>query len=152
MNRLIIAILASGILTSASYQKSSGGFWTFKSTRAKANMFIPHGYSFAAFDTTQQPQPKFIVDFHTKFPKTGGKFKVVKGLALTDTEISIGTGVSQGGVLTFYSSTGGDGRQMVDVTVSADGRISLTGSGIEMVNQTNEKDFAPLDFRINFAQ
>jgi hypothetical protein len=115
-------------------------------------MFIPHGYSFAAFDTTQRPQPKFIVDFHTKFPGVGGKFKVVKGLALTDTEIAIGTGVSQGGVLTFYSSTGGNGKQMVDVTVTEDGRITLVGSGIEMANQKNAKDIAPLSFNISFTQ
>jgi hypothetical protein len=151
MKKAIFAIMALSMLTAAAYQKSSsGGSWTFKSNRYAANMFIPHSYSLAAFDTTRNPRPKFIIDFYKTFPVSGGKFTVVKG-APKEGQVGIGTGVSQGGVLTFYSSTGGDGKQVVDVTI-ANGKMTMSGAAIEMAGQTNPKDGAPLTFNISFAQ
>ena len=152
MRKVIIAIVALSILTSAAYQKAiPGGSWTFKSNHATANMFLPHGYSLAALDTTKNPQPKFIIDFHSKLPASNGKYTVVHGSPKTEDEVSIGTGISQGGAVTFYSSTGGNGKQVVNVTV-ASGRITMSGSAIEMAAQANAKDIAPLTFNISILQ
>lgn len=149
MKKLIIAIIALGMLTSATLPPASSGSWTFKSKHYTANLFKPHSYSLTAFDTTVAPRPKFIIDFHSGLPVASGKMTVVKGFPAQDDQISIATGISQGGQISFFSSTGG-GKQTVNVTVS-EGRITVSGAAIELANQNNIKDIAPVTFNITIT-
>jgi hypothetical protein len=150
MKKMMIAIAAVMLLTSAYYQKAKinpGGNWTFKTNHCLANKFIHHFYSFTAFDTTQKPEPKFIIDFFDKESVASGTFKLVAGRPTAADQVDIGVGWLNKGVLTFYSSTGGKGNETVTVTVK-DGIVTVSGAGIELANQKNKDDKSALTFNI----
>lgn len=154
MKKSIFAIAAIVLLTSAYYQKGGlipEGSWTFKSNHYRANSFMRHRESTAIFDTTQNPHPKFIVDFYGHVPSASGIYKVIQERPRAADEISIGVGIINGAGLTFYSTTGGNGKETVNVIVS-DGKMKISGTGIELANQNNPKDTAPLSFDITIEQ
>ena len=150
MKKMIIAIAAITLLTSAHYQKvgtNPGGSWTFKTNHYLANKFIHHFYSFTAFDTTQRPAPKFIIDFYQKENVTSGTFKLVGGMPTAPDQVDIGVGWLNNGVLTFYSSTGGKGNETVTVKVT-NGIVTVSGTDVELAAQKNPKDKSKLTFNI----
>jgi hypothetical protein len=150
MRKLLIAVAAITMLTSAYYQKGQvnpGGTWTFKTNHCVANKFIHHFYSFTAFDTTQKPEPKFIIDFFDKESVASGTYKLVAGKPMAADQIDIGVGFMHDGVLTFYSSTGGKVNETAKVTVK-DGVVTVSGAGIELANQKNKADKSTLTFNI----
>lgn len=152
MKHLFFAV-AFVILQSPAYSQASAtpGKWTFKTNNCKVNYVLPHRESTTVFDTTQNPHPKFIIDFYGKFPTEGGKYKVVRGAPSAPDQVSAGVGFLNGGTLTFYSTTGGIGQETVTVTVS-NGLVTMTGADIEMANQKDQKDKAPITFSISRKQ
>ena len=153
MSRIFLALLTITLFTSAYYQKSPsaiGGSWTFRSKQYSANKFLRHAESTAIFDTTQNPHPKFIIDFYDKVPAANGTFKVIQGKPKEAGEVSIGIGIIRDAVLTFYSTNGGDGKEAINVTVS-DGKINIIGRGVHLANQKDLTDNAPLSFDITFV-
>jgi hypothetical protein len=150
MKSILIAIVAILLQTSSHDQVTKvnpGGIWTFKNNQCKANKFIHHYYSFTAFDTTQAPQPKFIIDFFEEKSITSGTFKLVAGRPMAPDQVDIGVGYMHDGVLTFYSSTGGNGKETVKVTVK-NGIVTVSGTAIELANQKNTNDKSKLTFNI----
>jgi|GEM_PF-5956007 len=150
MKSILIAIVAIVLQTSSHDQVikvNPGGTWTFKNNQCKANKFIHHYYSFTAFDTTQSPQPKFIIDFFEKPPVENGTYKMVAGRPMAPDQVDIGVGYMHDGVLTFYSSTGGNGKETVNVTVK-NGIVTVSGAGIELANQKNQNDKSKLTFNV----
>jgi hypothetical protein len=154
MKKTTIAIAAIVLLTSAYYQRGGpepGGTWTFKSNHYRANSFMRHRESTAIFDTTQKPHPKFIVDFYRNAGPASGTYRVIRERPLAADEISIGVGIINGAGLTFYSTTGGNGKETVNVIVS-EGKMKISCTGIELANQNDPKDTAPLSFDITIEQ
>ena len=154
MSRIFLALLTITLFTSAYYQKSTsaiGGSWTFRSKQCSANKFLRHAESTAIFDTTQNPHPKFIIDFYDKVALASGKFKVIQGKPKEANEVSIGIGIITGAILTFYSTNGGDGKETINVTIS-DGKVNILGAGVEVANQKDPTDNAALSFDITFVK
>ena len=154
MRSLLFALLTIALLTSSYYQKAPsapGGSWTFRSKQYTANKFLRHNESTAIFDTTQNPHPKFIIDFYSKVTPASGTYKVIRGKPTAADELSIGIGIISGTGLTFYSTNGGDGKATINVSV-ADSNINIIGTGIQLANQQDSKDTAALSFDITFIQ
>jgi hypothetical protein len=150
MKSILIAIVAIVLQTASHYQEAKvnpGGTWTFKNNQCKANKFIHHFYSFTAFDTTQSPRPKFIIDFFDKESVASGTFKLVAGKPMAPDQIDIGVGWLNNGMLTFYSSTGGKRNETVTVTVK-NGIVTVSGAAIELTNQKNKADKSTVTFNI----
>ena len=154
MKRIIFAIAVITLLTSAHYQKSGltpGGSWTFRSKQYTANKFLRHRESTTIYDTTQKPRLDFIIDFHAHIPSASGKFKVIQGMPMAEDQIDIGIGIMNGTGLAAYSTNGGNGKETIDVIVS-EGKMKISGTGIELANQKDPKDTGLLSFDITIQQ
>jgi len=66
-------------------------------------------------------------------------------------EIDIGVGVMSLTGLSYYSTTGGNGKETINVTV-ADGKMNISGAGIELANQKAPSDKSTLSFDITIRQ
>jgi hypothetical protein len=154
MKKLLPAFALIFLLTSAGYKKGTtnpGGGWTLKNNHCSANKFSRHRETFVAWDTTQTPNPKFIIDFYGQIPAASGTYIVIRGQPKAANQIDIGVGLLHDSMLTFYSTTGGNGKETISVRVS-NGKLHIAGTAIELANQKNQNDKLPLTFDITEAR
>ena len=115
------------------------GIWSFKGTNDTA------GHCTAASGTLQSSISGSLIVcsfFNNVLPTTSGNYTVTQALPSATNQIEIA--LNYGG--NAYLSTGGNGsNQTVSVTLIG-GKVSLLGSGIEMVNAANYSDSASLNF------
>ena len=138
-----------------SYQ---GGSWTLGSSQYNATSCI--GAPASAMVTTSGLSAGLGTNFTMTFsftdgyPATSGTYTVLNGH--NTSPILFANFIMINATLTgavneqFYSS-GSNGSQYVTATVS-NGKISLSGSGITMLNSANASDTIPLSFNITQTQ
>jgi len=154
VKKIILAVITIVFYTCAYCRQPTlqpGGSWTFRSDHYAANKFLRHHESTTVYDTTQRYSPRFIIDFHERIPAVSGTYRVIKGQPMAADEIDIGVGVMSLTGLSYYSTTGGNGKETINVTV-ADGKMNISGAGIELANQKAPSDKSTLSFDITIRQ
>jgi len=161
MKKINFTIIILCLLVFASCKKNNPatsypyGSWTLNNTTFKVTSCAADsaGVDLAALDSlTGNPSCNLIVYFNNALPTASGTYTVAIQNSLPAAgQVSIGVGYVAPSVLNNYISTGGGGNQKVNVTVSG-GKISISGTGIEMVNIGLGTDSAALTFNITQTQ
>ena len=161
MRKLIFAITAITLFAFVSCKKSAPaisypyGSWTFNNTTFKVTScaYDSTGIDLAALDSfTDNKSCNLIVYFNQSLPAANGSYTVVpEGATPGAGQVSLSLGYVAPGVLDNYLSTGGGGNEKVNVTV-ANGKVNVSGSGIEMVNIGLGTDSNTLTFNITQTQ
>lgn len=98
------------------------------------------------------PSCNIVINFNNALPVGSGWYTVAnENVPPAAGQVSITVGYSSPGVLNNYLCTGGNGTQKVNVTVS-NGKISVSGTGIEMINIGAGTDSTALTFNITQTQ
>ena len=155
----VIVILS--MMFFASCKKSSpaisypNGSWSLNNTTFKVTSCTTDsaGIDLVALDSlTGNASCNIIVYFNGALPAVSGTYTVANQNTLPAAgQVAVGVGYAAPSVLNNYISTGGGGGQKVSVTVSG-GKISISGSGIEMVNTGLGSDSTALNFNITQTQ
>jgi len=153
MKKAALIILVSCVLVISSCTKTStnqGGTWSFKSSSYTATTF---GKTYSAVTVSSQTSlyannyNTLTISFYNGLPTNNGTFVVKPGVSLDSTN-QVAIAVNSYGVSdTLYQATGGNGSQTVSVTV-ADGKINISGSGIEVANTVTPSDSAIVSFNL----
>jgi hypothetical protein len=163
MKKNIFGWLTILVLLAPSCKKSNtnnGGRWKFRSTTFTAMGCVAQpgsgfGYTSSISAGTSTAINNIInISFSTmELPAASASYSVVGNVSPIGNQVNVnltlGSSLStgQGGI--GYHATGGNGtNQTVNVTVSATGKISVSGSNIMMVNDTLPSDSAALTFNI----
>jgi hypothetical protein len=159
MKRIIFAHLALAMLAFSSCHKSStsasypDGSWTFNSVTFPVTACIANDPTLTATDSLAgTPSCNIIIYFDSLLPVTSGTYTVVsQSIVPSANQVSIALGYVAPGVLNNYVSTGGNGTEKVSVTLS-NGKLKISGSGIEMLNTGLGTDSAAVTFNITQTQ
>ncbi len=143
MKNIIAAftILVVLLLSSCSKSTTSGNSWTFKGTTYKTATTTDAGGGYWDIASVN-PTGTMQVNFSTStLPTTSGTYTVVAhGSSLTGgNKLTIYLQTSDGYI--FYSTGGTGSPQTVSVNVS-NGKVSVSGSGIELVSNNTSTDLA----------
>jgi len=137
-----------------SYQ---GGSWTFGALPYNATSCAgtPASAILTASGTSVNGgnRPEMTFSFADGYPAASGAYTVINGhndALIPLANIVMITAAESGAVNASYYSTG-EGTQTVNVTV-ANGKISISGSGVQMANSNNISDVVPLSFTITQTQ
>ena len=157
MQKAIFGILIMGLFLITSCSKSnstSGNSWIFRTVTY--NTVTSQGV--AATLTTSNATTSNIgtfgtvtcTFFGTTLPASGNTYTVVKGVPTNNTQVAIAATTAGGTV--NYTSTGGNGtNDIVTVSVS-NGKVTVTGSGVELVNTASASDSSALTLNITQLQ
>lgn len=153
MKKTIFAIIAIGLLTITSCTKSSstnGNSWTFRTVTYNTTSCTGFTNTLSASNVTNTNTTTFgtltCTFFGTTLPANGGTYTVVSGTPINGTQVAI-TGTTAGST-NSYKSTGGNGNnQTVTINVSG-GKVSVNGSGVELVNVSAPSDSSALSVSI----
>jgi hypothetical protein len=159
MRNAIFGLLLVGMLPISSCHKgpapAPGGSWTFKGVTYSVTSCVGNDsifYLTATDSTAQGFAGSVTVAFYNVLPAATGTYTVVNGSAPSQpTQVAIIASLGSSVAGLNYQSTGGNGSQTVHVSIS-NGKISLTGSRIEMSSTTNSSDSAALSLNINQLQ
>jgi hypothetical protein len=158
MRNAIFSSLLMGLLLACSCHKgpsAPGGSWTFKGltyTATSCAGIDSIAYLTATDSTAAGMAGSVTVAFYNVLPAGNGTYTVVSGSFPTapyQVAIIATIGPSVAGL--NYQSTGGNGSQTVHVALS-NGKINVSGSGIEMSNTANASDTAALSLNITQMQ
>lgn len=155
MKKTIFAITVLALVFASSCKKSSnpGGSWTFKGTTYTTTTSIGSANTLTVSNASTSNLTSFgevVLYFNgSALPTTGGSFTVVNGSPASSTQVSIMA--STGGGTATYGSTGNGSNQTVTVSVSG-GKVSVSGSGIELVNSTTPSDSSALTLNVTQLQ
>lgn len=157
MRNTVLGIIAMSLLMITACKKTSstnlGGTWTFQTVNYTATSFAT-GYGLIT--VTNQPTAysteytTLTVNFYGGLPTqnsffTSGTFNVVKENKLDSTDqVSLDLNIAGASGNTLYRSTGSGANQTVNVSVS-NGKLTITGSGVELANVLNAADSAALN-------
>jgi len=152
MKKTIFAVIAIGLLAITSCSKSNppGNSWTFRTVTYNTTSCTGSAGSLAASNVTSNNSTTYgtltCTFYGTTLPGSGGVYTVVSTVPINSTQVSI-TATTDGSA-NNYKSTGGNGsNQTVTISVS-NGKVSVTGSGVELVNLTSLSDSAALSVNI----
>ena len=165
MRNTTFALLLMGLLLTGSCNKGqpsvSGGSWTFKGVTYVVRYCSASDPSatLTATDSVYTGVAGSVnVVFFNVLPSGNpshtiyGTYTLVKGTAPSrPDEIAIFSYIGPSQLGHMYQSTGGNGLQTVSVSVS-NGKISLTGAGVELSDTTNPSDSGALTFNITQLQ
>lgn|GEM_PF-5881018 len=149
---MMIGILAICSCTKTSTTAGPAGYWNFLSNsfQAVSCTVNPATASLTGANSqTSNPYGTFVVSFHDSLPTVGGTYTVVyAGGSPKPQQVTITVGYFTSDTSIYYGSTGGDQQsQKVIVTVNK-GKISLSGSNIEIINTTGLYDSIPMNFSL----
>jgi len=131
-----------------------GGDWIFNSNTYQATTCT--GDSAAATLTAYNTQTgsvysNIVVYFYNALPDTNGSYVVVAGNNISAADqVSVSVAYQTSSATTYYSSLGG-AKQTAKVTV-AQGKVSISGMGINIASIASPTDTIPLSFSINQTQ
>lgn len=173
MRTIIACVLVLTMLLAASCSKNNSGYpsssnsWTFKGTTYTTHVCADVGsmqFGSELFDTstTGSYGSQIMINFTPAvYPVTSGTYTVVSSnygsgnQFTTGKQIEINMFAGSSVIYNnnpYFSSTGGNGtNQTVQVTVSS-GKISVNGTGIEMINTGNPSDSSALNINITQTQ
>lgn len=168
MEKTILVFISLGLLAMASCKKDAqstnhnvtyqGGSWTFGSLPYTATSCAgaPASAMLTASGLSGSGSTTFTMTFNFTdgYPTTDGTYTVLnghnEGPVPLENLVMINARLTGAVNEQFYSS-GGNGSQKVTVTVS-NGKISLSGTGIEMLNAANASDSTGLSFDLTQTQ
>lgn len=159
MRKAITVLVSLALLTLAACKKSSpanpGGSWTFKGVTYLTTTCI--GYdSIGTLTATCTPSGSntnsgsLTLQFFNVLPTGNGKYTVV-GTGYPAYPYQVYVSGLIGTQQVAYQSTGGGGAEIVQVSYS-NGLISVSGSGIELINSNNAADSSALSLNIGQLQ
>jgi len=135
-----------------------GGSWTFGSLPYKATSCVGASSSamLTASGVSGNGSTNFTITFNFTdgYPTANGTYTVLNGHNESSVPLEnlvMINATLTGGINGQFYSSGRDGSQKVTVTVS-NGKITMSGSGIEMVNASNASDSTLLSFNITQTQ
>jgi hypothetical protein len=151
MVKITVGIIVTGLLLFASCRypdPHSAGSLTFKSKTYNIKECQSTGsIVFAIFDVSDSNAGIISCTFDSSaLPLSSGTYIAGQAPNLNHQLVVY---LNTGGTKNNYASTGGNGTEKINLTVK-DGKINLSGTGIEMVSQTTDADSAALD--LNFTQ
>jgi hypothetical protein len=148
MKRIIFGLLAAAILMISSCAQENagnpGGAWVFKSVTY--NPLSCRADSSRLISTNGANSMTLVFNNNTgSLPAANGDYTVVSTTpAPGQVQVKASVGTAQ------YISTGGNGAQSVNVTVSnLNSRITVSGSAIQLLNTTTATDSGKLTFTVN---
>lgn len=156
MVKTLTGILVISILAFASCRKGAdpGGYWTFQgSTYYVAGCDTAAGGSLIASSANANNTYTYGtigVNFYGRLPATSGTYTVVKFPPAAG-QVAITVSID-GALPIIYNSTRSNGMETVKVTTASNGFISVSGSGIEMINASGGTDSSALTFNISQTQ
>ena len=135
--------------------QSTGGSWTFKGvTYNTTSCFGSSGVLAAtnATSTNTSTYGSIVANFFSSLPTANGTYIVgANGAAAASNQVGFSLTIDGSNPIT-YTSTGGNGsNQFVTVSVSG-GKVSISGSGVELVNVNNPSDSAAVSLNITQTQ
>ena len=152
MRKTIFAVMAIGLLTITSCSKNTptGNSWIFRTVTYNTTSCTGTGATLSASSMTSNNSTSYgtltCTFFGTTLPGSGGTYTVVSTIPINSTQVAI-TGTTDG-TANNYKSTGGNGsNQTVTISVS-NGKVSVTGSGVELVNLVSPADSSALSVNI----
>ena len=156
MKKTILPILIMSLLiASCKKDSTSGGSWTFNGNTYQAASCTTDSLlaTLTAVNTvTGSPFSNISVSFYNKLPDSSATYIVAKEGNLSPGHVGISVAYQTASTTTYYGSTEGNGsNQKVNVTI-ANGRISVAGSGIEILNLGGNTDSTKLTFNITQTQ
>jgi len=162
MKRILFATLIC-LMVISSCQKNDnpvsyqGGSWTLGSSHFNATSCIASPSS-AMVSTSGLSGDgttfTMTFSFTDGYPATSGTYTVLNGHNTNPVPLAnlvMINATLTGAVNEQFYSSGSNGSQSVTVTIS-NGKISLSGSGITMLNSANASDSIPLSFNITQTQ
>jgi len=151
MRKTIFAIMAIGLLTITSCSKSpTPNSWTFRTLTYNTTTCSGSAGTLSASNLASNNSTSYgtltCTFFGTTLPSSGGTYTVVGTTPLNNTQVAITA--TTGGSANNYKSTGGNGsNQTVTISV-ANGKVTVAGSGVELINLTAPADSAALTVNI----
>jgi hypothetical protein len=134
----------------------SAGTWTFQSSTFHAGICTGASSFTGTLTAAQVSNSDFCYIsciFYNSLPTTNGSYNVVAYNA-GSVQLSPGQAYLQMVIdsdINMFTSTGGDGKEKLNVSVS-NGKVSASGSGIEMAKYINPSDSSPVTFNITRTQ
>jgi len=152
-------VLALVILATASCSKSinndPAGSWTFQSVAYTAGICEGASVgSLTAVCTSGNYTSYILIFFYDSLPAVSGTYTVISSNPASFTALGPGQLYLQMGIdsgTNKYFSTGGNGMEKVNVTVS-NNKVKVSGAGIVMANYFNPPDSAPVTLNITQTQ
>ena len=128
------------------------GSWTLKGTTFPATSCTISSPEVTAYDSLSGTTScNVTLYFDSILPVASGAYTVVAGALTAQNQVAVLVGYTEPGLLNFYSGTGGNGNQKISVSVN-NGKLNITGTGIEVANTNNTADSAALNFNITQTQ
>jgi hypothetical protein len=161
MTKAITSILIISLLIATSCRKSNtaatlqGGTWTFNAATYNATSCVAAPASAAINASGRSSANTFTLSFNflNGYPTSSGNYTVINGHNTSTLPFSnlvmINATISGASSASYYSSGSGTGSVSVDVV---NGKLSLSGTGIEMLNTANTSDSSALSFNITQTQ
>jgi hypothetical protein len=155
MRKTIFGLLLISVCVAESCQKAPpadpGGSWSFKGVNYTARYCTGDSSTavLSALDSIYTGVKGSVnVIFFNVLPINYGTYTVVKGRSPSNPQqVTLSAYIGPAIDGHYYQSTGGDGNETVSVTYS-NGKISLTGTGIEMSDTTHTPDSAAMSINI----
>lgn len=152
---LTFAIVSLLIVSCKKDSTPSGGSWTFSGNTYQALNCIGDSAmaTLTAVNTVSgNTYSNISVSFYNKLPDSSATYTVAKEGNLSPDHVGISVAYQTSSTTTYYGSTGGNWtNQKVNVTV-ANGRISVAGTNIEIINLGGNTDSTKLSFSISQTQ
>ena len=143
-----IALLMIIFVSSCKKENSISNAWTFKGTTFTADS--------AAYNNTgggaayaKCNQGELVVYFGNGLPTTTITYTVANGknsLAASNVYVGLSTATAD------YYSTGTHGNQTVNVNVASNGKVTVSGTNIEVINTTQPTDSSSLNFNFSLTR
>ena len=156
MQKSILGVLALGLLLITSCSKNNstqGNSWIFRTVTYNTATCQGAAGTLTASNLSSSNVTTYgtvVCTFNgTTLPASGSIDTVVSGVPTNNNQIAISATIN--GATTSYRATGGNGGQLVTVSVS-NGKVTVTGSGIELVNTTTASDSSALTLNITQLQ
>lgn len=150
----ILSILIASCSKNGSTQ-TNGGSWTFNSNTYQTATCIADStlFTLTATNTVSgNPYSNIVVSFYNRLPDSTATYIVAKEGNLSPGHLGISLAYQTSSTTTFYGSSGGNGiNEKVNVVV-ANGKINVSGTGIEMLNLGGNTDSTKLTFNTTQTQ
>ena len=131
---------------------SPNGFWTFGSNSFQSVSCTADSSnaSLTATNTVSgSSYSNLVVSFFDTLPTVSRKYIVANaGDPHLPGQVLITVALMTSGSLNYYSSTGGNGRNDTVVVTVANGKLTVAGSKIELMNTVGQYDSTSLSFSI----
>jgi hypothetical protein len=158
MKKSLLLMLTLSIIVSSCKKDSSsqtnGGSWTFNAATYQAASCVADSQLAtltAVSNVSGSPFSNIVVSFYHKLPDSTATYIVAREGNLSPGHLSLSVAYHTSTTTTYYTSVVGNGNQKASVTVT-NGKISVSGTNIEILNLGGNTDSTRLSFNITQTQ